>query len=63
VLTREECLVDSPVECDDVLLFAPDGPESVSVQAGKWRIARLLPTLLPGMAAGDDAAFSVALGA
>jgi hypothetical protein len=62
VLTREECLVDSPEACDEVLLFAPDDPEPVIAQPGKWRISRLLPTLLPGMAAGVDAPFSVALG-
>jgi hypothetical protein len=62
VLTREECLIDSPAECDEVLLFAPDGPEPLIVQPGKWRISRLLPTLLPDMAPGVDATFSVALG-
>jgi hypothetical protein len=62
VLTREECMVDASTECDEVLLYAPDGPEPLIVQPGKWRISRLLPTLLPNMAAGVDAPFSVALG-
>ena len=31
------------------------------LEAGKWRINTLLPTLLPKMAAGVDAPFSIAL--
>jgi hypothetical protein len=62
VLTREECLVDSTADCNDVLLFAPDGPEPIMLEGGKWRIKNLLPTLLPGMAAGVDAPFSIAVG-
>ena len=63
VLAREECLVDSKVQCDEVLLFAPDEGQPLLLEAGKWRIKELLPTLLPGMAAGVDAPFSIALGA
>ncbi|HSQ05257.1 MAG TPA: hypothetical protein VLN59_14535, partial [Burkholderiales bacterium] len=62
VLSREECLVDSPADCNDVVLFAPDGPEQMRLDGGKWRIRNLLPTLLPGMAAGVDAPFSIAVG-
>jgi hypothetical protein len=61
-LTREECLLETPAECDEVLLFAPDGPDPVVMEPGKWRISRLLPTLLPGMAPGADASFALALG-
>jgi hypothetical protein len=46
-----------------VLLFAPDGPDPLVLDSGRWRITSLLPALLPGMAAGTDAPFSVALGA
>lgn len=63
VLAREECLVDSQTPCDEVLLFAPDAAQPLMLQAGKWRINKLLPTLLPGMPAGVDAPFSIALGA
>lgn len=63
VLAREECLVDSATQCDEVLLFAPDVAQPLMLEAGKWRISMLLPTLLPGMAAGADAPFSIALGA
>lgn len=62
VLSREECLVDSPTQCDEVLLYAPDAAEPVRLEAGKWRINELVPTLLPGMAAGAEAPFCVALG-
>lgn len=63
VLAREECLVDSPMQCNEVLLFAPDAAQPLMLEAGKWRINMLLPTLLPKMAAGVDAPFSIALGA
>lgn len=63
VLSREECLVDGPAQCDEVLLFAPDAVQPLMLEAGKWRIKELLPTLLPGMAAGVDTPFSIALGA
>jgi len=63
VLAREECLVDSPMQCDEVLLFAPDAAQPLMLEAGKWHINALLPTLLPKMAAGVDAPFSIALGA
>jgi hypothetical protein len=63
ILAREECLIDSPAECDQVLVFAPDAPDAVVPRAGKWRIEKLVPNLLPGMAAGADAPYSVALGA
>lgn len=62
VLSREECLIDSHTQCDEVLLFAPDAGQPLMLEAGKWRINKLLPTLLPGMAAGVDAPFSIALG-
>ena len=62
LLAREECLVDSQVQCDEVLLFAPDTAPPLMLDAGKWHISELLPTLLPGMAAGVDAPFSIALG-
>ena len=63
ILAREECLIDSAADCDHVLLIAPDAPDTVAPQAGKWRFENLVPTLLPGMTAGADAPFSVALGA
>jgi hypothetical protein len=63
VLSREECLVDGPTQSDEVLLFAPDAAQPLMLETGKWRIKTLLPTLLPGMAAGADAPFSIALGA
>jgi hypothetical protein len=62
VLAREECLIDNPAECDQVLVFAPDTAEALAPRAGKWRIEKLMPRLLPGMAAGADAPYSVALG-
>lgn len=62
VLAREECLIDSTVECDQVLVFAPDTPETLAPRAGKWRVEKLMPRLLPGMAAGAEAPYSVALG-
>ena len=62
MLNREQFLVSSDAQCDDVLLFAPDAAQPLMLDAGKWRISTLLPTLLPGMAAGVDAPFSVALG-
>jgi hypothetical protein len=63
VLMREECLVDSDADCDEVYVFAPDGPDPLILSAGKWRFTSLLPTLLPRMSAGADAQFSIALGA
>lgn len=63
VLTREACLVDNYSECDDVLLFAPETPHPALLNAGNWRIRNLLPVLLPGMAPGVDAPYSIALGA
>ena len=63
MLAREECLIDSRAECDQVLVFAPDGPDTVAAQAGKWRFEKLVPSLFPGTAAGADAPFSVALAA
>lgn len=63
VLSREECLVDSQTECGRVLVFAPDSPQMMMPQAGKWQIENLLPGLLPGMTPGVDAPFSIALGA
>jgi hypothetical protein len=62
VLAREECLIDSQTECDQVLVFAPDGPQTVAPRAGKWRIENLMPNLVPGVAAGADAPFSVVFG-
>ncbi len=62
VLTREEYLIDNSADCNEVLLFAPDAPEGLNLDAGTWRVKSLLPTLLPGMAAGVDAVFSVAVG-
>jgi hypothetical protein len=63
VLAREECLADSATQCDEVLLFAPDAAQPLMLEAGKWRIKTLLPTLLSGMVAGVDAPYSIALGA
>jgi len=63
VLNREQFLVSGDTHCDEVLLFAPDAAQPLLLDAGKWRISTLLPTLLPGMAAGIDAPFSIALGA
>jgi len=63
VLNREEFMVGSHKQCDEVLLFAPDAAQPLMLDAGKWRINALHPTLLPGMAAGVDAPFSLALGA
>jgi hypothetical protein len=62
VLAREECLVDSDAACDEVLVFAPDGPDPLILEAGRWRIRSLLPALLPGMLPGVDAPYSIALG-
>jgi hypothetical protein len=45
------------------MLFAPDAAQPLMLEPGKWRINMLLPTLLPGMAAGVDTPFSIALGA
>jgi hypothetical protein len=63
VLAREQCLADSQTDCDQVLVFAPDFPEAVVPEAGNWNIENLQPTLLPGMVAGVDAPFSIAVGA
>ena len=62
VLLREECLVDSDADCHDVCVFAPDGPDPLVLDAGRWRFTSLLPRLLPRMPAGADATFSIALG-
>ena len=62
VLSREELLAGGDAQCEEVLLFAPDATQPLLLNPGKWRINMLLPTLLPGMAAGVDAQFSVALG-
>lgn len=63
VLSREELLAGGDTPCDEVLLFAPDAAQPLLLDSGKWRISTLLPTVLPGMAAGADAPFSIALGA
>ncbi len=63
VLAREQCLVDSQTECDHVSVFAPDLPGAIALERGNWKIENLQPTLLPGMAAGVDAPFAVAVGA
>jgi len=63
VLKREEFLVGSHTQCDEVLLFAPDATQPLMLDVGKWRISTLHPALLPGMAAGADTPFSIALGA
>lgn len=62
VLNREEFMVGSHTQCDEVLLFAPDASQPMLLEAGKWRIKALRPALLPGMDDGFDAPFSVALG-
>jgi len=62
VLNREECIVDCSADCNEVVLFAPEGPEQMVLDTGKWRISNLVPTLLPGMAAGVDAPFSIVVG-
>ena len=63
VLAREACLVDSQTEFDEVLVFAPDGPEGPTPEAGKWQIKNLVPKLLPDMIAGVDAPFAIVVGA
>lgn len=63
VLSREEMLAGGDTQCEEVLLFAPDATQPLVMDPGKWRISTLQPTLLPGMAAGVDAPFSIALGA
>lgn len=63
VLSREELLAGGDTHCDEVLLFAPDAAQPLLLDSGKWRISTLLPTVLPGMAAGADAPFAIALGA
>ncbi|MBI2318084.1 MAG: hypothetical protein HYU75_14100 [Betaproteobacteria bacterium] len=63
MLAREECLADIQTECETVLVFAPDGPHAEVPRAGKWRVEPLLPAMLPGMIAGADEPFCVALGA
>lgn len=63
VLSREELLAGGDTHCDEVLLFAPDVTQPLLLDPGKWRIDNLLPTVLPGMAAGVDAPFAIALGA
>ncbi|MBI4293737.1 MAG: hypothetical protein HY661_19850 [Betaproteobacteria bacterium] len=62
VLAREECMVDSETECGRVLVFAPDSPQIAIPHTGKWRFEHLAPGLLPGMIAGTDAPYSIALG-
>ncbi len=63
VLEREAYLVDSQSDCDRVLVYAPDSPQTTIPRLGKWRIESLVPGLLPGMIAGVDAPFSIVLGA
>jgi len=63
VLDREECLVDSQADCDRVLVFAADSPQTMPAQAGKWHIEYLVPGLLPGMISDVDATYSIVLGA
>jgi hypothetical protein len=62
-LTREQFLIDSQAECDFVSVFAPDSPAPATLEAGAWKIEYLQPKLLPDMAAGVDAPFSIAVGA
>jgi hypothetical protein len=63
LLDREECLIDSSSECKRVILFAPEELNPLPAQTGKWQMESVMPRLLPGMNAGTDAPFSVALGA
>jgi hypothetical protein len=58
VLAREECLVESDVECRKVLVLAADVPAPAFAASGKWQIERLLPKRPPGLA-GE---FSIAMG-
>jgi hypothetical protein len=62
VLDREQFLIDSPVDCQRVLVFAPELPAVEVPAAGDWQIEHLQPTLLPDMAAGADARFAIAVG-
>jgi len=63
VLARERLLVESQVDCDRVLVFAPELPATEAPVADDWHIEYLQPTLLPDMAAGADARFAIAVGA
>jgi hypothetical protein len=63
MLNRETCLVETTTECKDVSIVCADGADTAGLNAGSWRIRQLMPALLPGMAAGSDAAYSIALGA
>jgi len=40
-LTREQYLVDSQAECDQVFVFAPDLPALAASEAGNWKIENL----------------------
>ncbi|MDB5811739.1 MAG: hypothetical protein JWN94_3861 [Betaproteobacteria bacterium] len=61
VLKRETCLVESGTACNDVWIFAADGTDPATHDAGQWQFKNLVPSLLPGMDPGADAAYSIAL--
>lgn len=52
VLAREEYLVDCQLQCDEVVLLAPDAAQCLPLKSGKWRVNGLAPT---------DAALSIVL--
>jgi hypothetical protein len=41
LLSREACLVESAADCNDVLVFAPDGPHEPITAPDPWRIEHL----------------------
>jgi hypothetical protein len=62
VLARERFLVDAQADCRQVSVFAPGLPAAVSPEGGDWVIENLEPTSLPGMTAGVDGRFAIAVG-
>jgi hypothetical protein len=63
LLAREQCMVDSQTECNEVSVFAPGLPVAAPLASADWKIENLQPKLLPDMAAGVDAPFAIAVGA
>jgi len=63
VLARERLMVEGEAECRHVSVFAPELPAVVGPESGEWQIENLEPTPLPGMPAGGEGPYAIAMGA
>jgi hypothetical protein len=63
VMAREECMVETELECDRIVVYAPDLPEPVLPQSGRWRIEYLVSRSALRANAGTPAPHSIAIGA